>query len=248
MRVHGWDGGRMLQGAAGAVRLVERDGRTLVEKRVTDARGHDVEVAALRALADSGRLPVPRLVEVGPGRILMTRMPGDRLDRLDPRERLRGLRASAGLLRRLHGLPVPEGLPGPPDDAEIVRRYRAAGGPPLPLAVPPPTGRAFCHGDWTDGNLLAREGRITGIVDWEKAHVGDPLRELSRAAWGAAGKDPRSFDVLVDAYGADREAARAWSAIHAAELWLWFAEAGPPEYFEGLTSELRNWDRASSRR
>jgi hypothetical protein len=29
-------------------------------------------------------------------------------------------------------------------------------------------------------------------------------------------------------------------AIHAAELWLWFAEAGPVEYFEQLTKQLAN--------
>lgn len=99
----------------------------------------------------------------------------------------------------------------------------------------------FCHGDWTDGNLLAVDARITAVIDWEASHLGDPLRELSRAAWAAARKDPRSFDALVFAYGAEPAAVRAWLPIHAAELWLWFAEAGPPAYLEQLTGELRNW-------
>ncbi|WP_309069826.1 phosphotransferase [Microbacterium sp.] len=230
----------MRQGAVGHVRVLQRGGRTLVEKRMPDPLRHDVEVLALHALVDSG-LPVPVPVEVRPGSILMTRLPGDRLDSGDLGERLALLRASASLMRRLHALPVPEGLPHAPDDEAIIRRYRAAGGPPLPLAVPPSSGTAFCHGDWTDGNLLAVDGTITAIVDWEAAHRGDPLRELSRAAWGASRKDPRSFDALVDSYGADRDAARAWVPIHAAELWLWFAEAGPPEYLAELTDELGGW-------
>jgi aminoglycoside phosphotransferase (APT) family kinase protein len=100
---------------------------------------------------------------------------------------------------------------------------------------------AFCHGDWLDGNLLAAGGEVTGIVDWEAAHRGDPLREVARAAWGASRKDPRSFDVIVDSYGADPDQVRAWLPVHAAELWLWFAEEGPPAYLDRLTAELLGW-------
>ncbi|MBT2483816.1 MULTISPECIES: phosphotransferase family protein [unclassified Microbacterium] len=212
---------RILQGAVGQVRLVERDGRTLLEKRMPDARRHDTEVRALQALQGSG-LPVPELVSVEPGAILMTLLPGERLDAGSAGERLARLRASAPVLRRLHELPPPPGLAPAPDDELIVRRYRAAGGPPVPLTIPPSQSPAFCHGDWTDGNVLAVGREITGFIDWEAAHVGDPLRELSRAAWGASRKDPRSFDALVDAYGADRE-------------------AGPPEYLEELTADLEGW-------
>ncbi|MDF2509001.1 MAG: hypothetical protein K0Q52_2860, partial [Microbacterium sp.] len=40
-------------------------------------------------------------------------------------------------------LPAPAGLPAAPDDAEIIRRYREAGGPPLPLTIPPSSGAVF---------------------------------------------------------------------------------------------------------
>jgi aminoglycoside phosphotransferase len=233
----------MLQGAVGHVRLVEHGGRTVVEKRIADPVRHNTEVLALAALAHAG-LPVPELVRVRSGSILMTLMPGERLDSRGADLRLDGLRASATLLRRLHSMQPPRHLPPAPDDALIIRRYRDAGGPPLPLVIPPGQEPVFCHGDWTDGNLLAEEGRITGVVDWEAAHAGDPIRELSRAAWAAARKDPRSFEVIVDAYGADLAAVQAWTAIHAAELWLWFAEAGPPEYLEELTAELLVWPTA----
>jgi len=230
----------MLQGAVGSVRVVEGTTPSLVEKNMADPQRHDTEVLALCALAGSG-LPVPELVEVRPGSIRMTLMPGERLDSVGAEARLDGLRASVRLMRRLHALPPPHGLPPAPDDALIIRRYREAGGPPLPLVVLPPHDHVFCHGDWTSGNLLAIDGTITAVIDWEAAHLGDPLRELSRAAWGAARDDPRSLDVMVEAYGADRGLVQAWSAIHAAELWLWFSEAGPPEHLELLTADLMTW-------
>lgn len=230
----------MRQGAVGTVRLVERGGRRLVEKRLSDPVRHDNELRALQALAGSG-LPVPEVVEHGPGVILMTALPGSRLDDADAHTRVASLRASAPLLRALHELDRPEGLLPAPDDAAIIERYRAADAPPLPLLIPPSSGIVFCHGDWTDGNVLARHGRITGIVDWEAAHCGDPLREVARAAWGAARKDPRSERALIEGYGADPARVRAWYPLHAAELWLWFAEAGPPEYLAQLTVELETW-------
>lgn len=232
--------GRVRQGAVGQVRLVERDGRSAVEKRFADPRRLEAEVLALRALA-GGDLPVPRLLEVGGGVVVMTLLPGERLDAGGADLRVARLRASAAVLRRLHELPPPPGLPPAPDDAAIVRRYRAAGGPPLPLAVPPAAPPAFCHGDWTDGNVLAVGTEIVGVVDWEAAHLGDPVRELARAAWGASRKDARSVEALVEGYGADPEVVRAWFVVHAAELWLWFAEAGPPEYLDELTDDLERW-------
>lgn len=230
----------MRQGAVGEVRLVDREGRRLVEKRLRDPARHDTELRALRALEGSG-LPVPQVIDAHPGMIVMTELPGTRLDDVDPESRLAGLRDSASLLRRLHSLETPTGLPPAPDDAEIVARYRAADGPHLPLSIPPSTGRVFCHGDWGDGNLLGIDGRVTGVVDWEAAHVGDPIREVARAAYGAARKDPRSAQALIEGYGADASAVAAWYPIHAAALWLWFRQAGPAEYLAQLTAELQAW-------
>jgi aminoglycoside phosphotransferase len=230
----------MRQGAVGQVRMTQQHGRTVVEKRFADPSRRAVEVLALRTLADQD-LPVPELLEVGPESIVMTLMPGERLDSGDADLRLERLRNSAPVLRRLHARRPPAELPPGPDDALVIERYRAAGGPPLPLVIPPTGAPTFCHGDWTDGNLLATGSGITAVLDWEAAHVGDSLRELSRAAWGASLKDVRSIDTLVEGYDADPAEVRAWFPIHAAELWLWFAEAGPPEYLHQLTEKLTRW-------
>ena len=230
----------MRQGAVGQVRVLERHGRRVVEKRFADPDRRDTEVLALRALAGQG-LPVPEVLEVGTDAVVMSLMPGGRLDDGSADARLDRLRASAAWLRRLHAITPPPRLPRAPDDAAVVQRYRDAGEPPLPLVVPPAGRPAFCHGDWTDGNLLAVGTRTTAVLDWEAAHRGDPLRELSRAACGAARKDARAADVLVAGYGAEPAAVRAWFPVHAAELWLWSAEAGPPAYLEQLTPELAGW-------
>lgn len=48
---------------------------------------------------------------------------------------------------------------------------------------PPPAQRlAIVHGDYRVGNLLyTPQGDLLGVLDWELAHVGDPLEDL---AWG----------------------------------------------------------------
>lgn len=37
------------------------------------------------------------------------------------------------------------------------------------------------HGDFWPGNLLWRQGRLIAAIDWEDAHIGDPLSDLSIA-------------------------------------------------------------------
>jgi aminoglycoside phosphotransferase (APT) family kinase protein len=45
---------------------------------------------------------------------------------------------------------------------------------------PPPQELCLVHGDYRTGNFLAsREGDITAILDWEMAHIGDPLEDLA---------------------------------------------------------------------
>ncbi|MBS0481711.1 MAG: phosphotransferase family protein [Proteobacteria bacterium] len=45
----------------------------------------------------------------------------------------------------------------------------------LPPAVPP----RLVHGDFRLGNLLVQQGRLTGVLDWELAHLGDPHEDLA---------------------------------------------------------------------
>jgi len=40
---------------------------------------------------------------------------------------------------------------------------------------------SLVHGDYRNGNFLVKKNRITGILDWEMAHLGDPLEDLAWA-------------------------------------------------------------------
>lgn len=46
------------------------------------------------------------------------------------------------------------------------------------LRMNPP---ALLHGDFWVGNLLWRDGRLTGVIDWEDAAIGDPLADLGKS-------------------------------------------------------------------
>ena len=47
--------------------------------------------------------------------------------------------------------------------------------------LPEPVEPVMCHGDFRLGNILADEGRLTGVLDWEIVHFGDPHEDLAFA-------------------------------------------------------------------
>ena len=75
----------------------------------------------------------------------------------------------------------------------------------LPLAVQP----GLVHGDFRLGNLLVADGWLTGVLDWELAHLGDFHEELAfgcMAVWRFGSPLPGfglgSLEALFDAYRA----------------------------------------------
>ena len=44
---------------------------------------------------------------------------------------------------------------------------------------PQPRGSVVVHGDYRIGNLVVREDGLAGVLDWEFAHVDDPVRDLA---------------------------------------------------------------------
>lgn len=82
------------------------------------------------------------------------------------------------------------------------------------------------QGDTGPGNFLYEDGRVTGIIDWELAHLGDPVEDLGwycvrawrfGSALPAGGMGTR--EELLDAYEAagggrvDPEALRWWELL-----------------------------------
>lgn len=44
--------------------------------------------------------------------------------------------------------------------------------------LPADSGRCLVHGDYRPANVLVEDGRISAVLDWEFAHVGDPAEDL----------------------------------------------------------------------
>jgi thiamine kinase-like enzyme len=78
----------------------------------------------------------------------------------------------------------------------------------------PTTGALVCHNDLYPGNVVFRNGRAVGIIDFDLAHPADPLWDLAMAAWhwvplseGSLGGHiptsewPSRLRLFVDAYG-----------------------------------------------
>lgn len=119
---------------------------------------------------------------------------------------------------------------------------------------PPPAQKiSVVHGDYRTGNFLYdSEGNIRGILDWEMAHLGDPLEDLAWALdplWShgdpsrPAGTVPReqAIGIWEKASGLRFDAdAFAWWEIFASlkGLSIWISAAR--EYFENRNNDPVN--------
>ncbi|RZI84399.1 MAG: phosphotransferase family protein, partial [Microbacterium sp.] len=199
------------------------------------AIGTAAEAAVLTALAGRS-LPVPTVVTsfvdhpvLGDG-YLMPRLDGETVPRRllrDPeletaRERI--VPQAAAALAQVHGT-APDGLEAvlPLQDAAsqvalLADLHRSMGQPSptfelafrwLAERLPPPTEPRLVHGDFRNGNLMVDADGLVAVLDWELAHLGDPLEDLGwfcAPAWRfggdgeAGGFGPRS--ALVEAYAA----------------------------------------------
>jgi aminoglycoside phosphotransferase (APT) family kinase protein len=160
------------------------------------------EAVVYRAL-ERTEVPVPRVIGMAPGdaALLMERVTGTAdLSALDAATRARAMERFVDALAHLHNLDVDElDLPGfaRPRTAEEHARLdleawarlgdahvehldplvRFAG---AWLRAHPPTSvdrTVLVHGDTGPGNFLFDGNEVTGIVDWEFAHLGDPVED-----------------------------------------------------------------------
>jgi aminoglycoside phosphotransferase (APT) family kinase protein len=170
------------------------------------------EAALLRAAASAG-VPVPQVVladpdgdELGGAYIVTRRVDGETIPRRvlrDPtlapaRERFA---AECGeILARVHAIPVERTDLAVADPIESIREMLAGTDQHRPafeiglrwLCEHPPPARpqAVVHGDFRNGNLIIGPEGIRAVLDWELAHLGNPVEDLGwlccRAwRWGA---------------------------------------------------------------
>src|SRR5690606_15634335 len=161
--------------------------------------------ASLLGLAARAGVPVPAVLAVLPpdgplgAGYLMSRVEGETIPRRFLREpRFAGARAGlarqcGGILARLHAIPRAELPPLRQATAAVeledyVRRHRSYGWPKpvFELAIRwlrerAPAGDGapvLVHGDFRSGNLMIDERGVAAVLDWELAHLGDPMEDL----------------------------------------------------------------------
>ncbi|MFC6887235.1 MULTISPECIES: phosphotransferase family protein [Actinomadura] len=188
------------------------------------------EAALMRAAGEAG-VPSPEVVAaggedgpLGADFVVMERVEGETI----PRRVLRdpalagaraGLAARCGeILAAVHRIPI-EAVPTL-DRADQLEAWRAvldATGEPHPaleLALrwldrnrPSARPPAVVHGDFRNGNLIIGPDGVRAVLDWELAHLGDPLEDLGWLcvkAWRFGAEPPvggfGTYDQLVEAY------------------------------------------------
>ena len=89
----------------------------------------------------------------------------------------------------VHHMPADPSLAPPIDDpVGLLREWHDRLGQPHPVfelafralrhGPPGPRRRTLVHGDFRMGNLMISERGVTGVLDWELAHLGDPVEDL----------------------------------------------------------------------
>jgi aminoglycoside phosphotransferase (APT) family kinase protein len=210
------------------------------------------EYALLAATADAG-VAVPRpllLLEPGDGLgtgFVMERIEGETIARRILRdaeyEAARPLMAAqcGTIAASIHATDV-SSLPELPRlDAETqLEQYRGlldALGEPHPALelglrwlgerLPPPTPPTLVHGDFRNGNLVVGAEGVRAVLDWELAHLGDPIEDLGWLcvrSWRFGVDDLvvggfGNLDALLDAYAAAGGARPDPEVVH---FWMTF--------------------------
>jgi aminoglycoside phosphotransferase (APT) family kinase protein len=221
----------------------------LQRQRPGSERDMAVEVAVLRVARQAG-VPVAEVVASGSGDdalgaayMVVRRVAGETIARkiLRDDEYAAARIALPGQLGRalaaLHRLPV-DSVPEL-TSVDQVQQYREVldlsgqAHPTFELAFrwlaecrPPPAGEAIVHGDFRLGNVIVDDHGLAAVLDWELAHVGDPMEDLGWLcvkAWRFGGRAPVAglgqYDDLFDAYGeasgrpVDPEVVRWWEVL-----------------------------------
>jgi aminoglycoside phosphotransferase (APT) family kinase protein len=240
---------RLTSGASRQTWSCTADGSEVIvqRQRAGDERDMSIEAGVVRAAWDAG-VPVPEVLAfvaadgpAGGATMITRRVEGETIARKILRdeqygEARSGLAAGLGrALARVHRID-PRQTPGLLDaDPLLTLRERVDEiGHPHPafeLAFKwldenrPDSSRrtAVVHGDFRLGNVIVSPGGLAAVIDWELAHLGDPIEDLGWLcipAWRfgsplpAAGVGTRQ--QLLDAYSeesgvaVDREVVRWW--------------------------------------
>ena len=191
---------RLLGGASRETWSFTLDGRALVLRR--DPAGAPRagvmrrEAELLRAAARAG-VPVPEVIDADDTSIVMQHLDGETIARRILRDdvyanaRAALVAQSATALARLHTGVTPNEVAELPQDSDPVAALRlmldhfGEPHPALELALlrldaarPQSARRTVVHGDFRLGNWMVDASGLVGVLDWELAHIGDPVEDL----------------------------------------------------------------------
>ena len=242
---------RLSGGASRETWRFDADGAPLILQRQRDGavRPMTTEVAVLRAAHDGG-VAVPEVVvdggessALGNSFMVVRAVEGETIARKILRDdefthaRAR-LTADIGTaMARLHSLP-PRSAPGLVEQDEVAtyRRVLDDLGEPHPVFEvafrwleanrPASAERVIVHGDFRLGNVMVDGTGLVAVLDWELAHIGDPMEDLGWVcvkAWRFGGGNPVAglgrYEELFDAYEAagrprpDIDVVRWWEVL-----------------------------------
>jgi aminoglycoside phosphotransferase (APT) family kinase protein len=246
------------------------------------------EEGALFELLEGSGLPTPRalIVDRDGGRLgtpglLMSYCEGANTltwERMNERGGASAAEHAFATIVRLHELAVPADWPerGEPEthaERELAgtRRLLEDAGEAAPGALrdalpwlaarpPAPTGPpCIVHGDFRPANLMAADGEVTGILDWEMATTGDPLCDFGVSTmreWGVWMPDAELLARYGEARGVECDPAALawWRALGYAKVVAFVAartadgwqgpDIGP--WVEGLERAVAEWEGAGS--
>lgn len=210
-------------------------------------RGHGASGLGLEARVESlvqqaafhAGVPVARVLATFDDGYVMERLPGQTI----PRRLLRGPTAGlvadcAAALTGVHAVPLESLPPLPrlpaPEQLALLERLHRSVGQPVPTFevgfrwlrehLPVDAPLTLVHGDFRMGNFLVDAGRLIAVLDWELAHLGDPMADvgwLCTRAWrfGGAGEVGGfgSREAFYAAYGSgiDPDRVRFWEVLGA---------------------------------
>jgi aminoglycoside phosphotransferase (APT) family kinase protein len=187
------------------------------------------EADLLRAARAAG-VPCPEVLGSGADDplegpwMVVERIPGETIARRILRDdeyaeaRRRIVGQSARALAALHAMPVDavDGLAvsDPLEQTRMLVEGMAEPHPALDLGLrwltanrPDPRPPTIVHGDFRLGNMVVDARGLASVLDWELAHVGDPMEDLGWLcvrAWRFGEKAPVAglgqYDELLDAY------------------------------------------------
>jgi aminoglycoside phosphotransferase (APT) family kinase protein len=225
---------RLSGGASRETWSFSADGRHLILQRQRDgaSRGMGSEAEVLRA-ARAGGVKVPELVvdgsdsrALGNPFLVVAAVEGETIARKILRDdrfssARRALTADIGTaMAKLHAIDPGE-APSlvEQDQVAFYRQVLDDLGQPHPMFEvafrwletnrPATTGTRIVHGDFRLGNVMVDENGLAAVLDWELAHVGDPMEDLGWVcvrAWRFGGTEPVAglggYEELFDAYEA----------------------------------------------